>query len=247
MVEPYLVEKVTDAGIVVEDYSVDRETSKVCSEETSDKILRLTKATVDYGTARNIRSSVVTLAGKTGTAQIASKSGYQKYKQYNASFVGHFPAEEPVYSVYVMVHKPSNGTFYATWVAAPIFKEIAEKIYTISVKEPVEKAEKASNPAYTAGYYSDLKRISTVLGKSMPDDVYADVVEIIPSSLAVRPITNSNNKMPNTKGMGARDVMYLLESMGLKVKISGTGSVVKQSPIPGTLVKPNRTVYIRLN
>jgi cell division protein FtsI (penicillin-binding protein 3) len=246
LVSPMIVSQVTDAGLVIKDFDSEISSKTVCSEETSDKIKLLTKAVFEKGSARRSQSSVVSMGGKTGTAQIASQSGYQKVKQYNASFVGHFPAEEPVYSIYVMVNKPSNGVFYASSVAAPVFKEVAEKIYTISVKQEVEDLDTMYNPNYLVGYYSDFKTLNQTLGVLLKDEVASEVVQINQEG-GVGARTRNEGQMPNVIGMGAKDAMYLLELYGLNPQISGYGRVVEQSPNPKEKVVQNRKVYIRLN
>lgn len=245
LVKPRLVSKVTDAGLVIEDYARDSDFERVCSEETSKKVRELTRAVFEYGSGRRSSSDVVELAGKTGTAQIASTAGYQKAKQYNASFVGHFPAYEPVYSIYVMINRPSNGVFYASSVAAPVFSEVAEKIYTISVKKEVVDTGVIYQPNYLAGYYADFVELNKELGVFLKDEVNADVVQIKNDSRVVtRP--HEPGTMPNVLGMGAKDMLYLLELNGLKVQFVGAGKVVGQQPSAGQKVIKGQKVYINL-
>ncbi|MDA8930869.1 transpeptidase family protein [Bacteroidia bacterium] len=245
MIKPRIVNQVTDAGLVIRDNNKKVKTIRVCSEETSAKIREITAAVFTEGSARNVRSSVVSMGGKTGTAQIATQGAYQKAKKYNASFVGHFPAENPVYSMYVQVSEPSNGQFYASYVAAPVFSEAAEKIFTISVKQEVGKERKAA-PTYTKGYYSDFQLLNKVLDVQMTGDVKVDIVSVNAAKGTVTSLAIADGKMPNVRGLGAKDAMYLLEMHGLKARINGYGIVVEQSPAPGTVVRQNRTVYIRL-
>ncbi len=246
MIKPRIVNKVTDAGLVIKNNDKNVKKIRVCSKETSDKIKEITAAVFTEGSARNVRSNVVSMGGKTGTAQIATKGAYQKSKKYNASFVGHFPAENPVYSIYVRVTEPSNGQFYASYVAAPVFSEVAEKIFTISVKEGVDQKVKET-PRYTRGYYSDFKLLNKVLKVQVRDEVNTDIVSIDAASGAVSGVATRDGTMPNVKGLGAKDAIYLLELYGLKPRMNGYGRVMEQSPEPGTAIQPNRTVYIRLN
>ena len=247
MVKPRIVEKVTDAGLVIKDFNKLAESKRVCSQETSDYIKILTTAVFEKGSASNVRSKVLPLAGKTGTAQISTKGHYQTTKKYNASFIGHFPADKPVYSIYVMINEPRNGAFYASYVAAPVFTEIAEKIFTINVKQEVDEDKKDQLPVYTAGYYSDFKKINKVTGVVLAEEVNSEVVQINTTKKKASPKINAEGKMPDVLGLGAKDAIYLLELRGLKPKISGYGRVVEQSPVAGTKVASNRTVYIRLN
>lgn len=246
MIRPRIVNQVTDAGLVIKDNNEDADETRVCSKSTSDKIKKLTAAVFTEGSARRVRSSVVTMGGKTGTAQIATKGQYQKSKLYNASFVGHVPAENPVYSIYVMVNKPSNGQFYASSVAAPVFSEIAEKIFTISIKKDVDDSTKTM-PLYTKGYYSDFKKLNEYLSVDLNEEITTEIVSINASNGTAAAITSEAGSMPNVLGLGVKDAMYVLEMQGLRPKVSGYGRVMEQSPKAGVKVSKNRTVYIRLN
>ncbi|PCJ65560.1 MAG: cell division protein [Bacteroidetes bacterium] len=246
MIKPRIVNEVTDAGLVVQDNNKKVKSTRVCSKETSDKIKLLTAAVFERGSASRQRSDVVSMGGKTGTAQIATKGQYQKSKKYNASFVGHFPADKPVYSIYVLVNEPSNGQFYASSVAAPVFAEVAEKIYTISVKQEVDATQNKA-PKYTKGYYSDFIMLNEVLSVKLSQEVNDEIISINASNGSVQGLVIPDGKMPNVKGLGAKDAMYLLEISGLKPKISGYGRVVEQSPKKGVKIRNDQTVYIRLN
>ncbi len=245
MVSPRIVNRVTDAGIVTTDNAENVKEVRVCSKETSDKIKELTAAVFTHGSARRVRSDVVAMGGKTGTAQIATKGQYQKAKLYNASFVGHFPADKPVYSVYVMVNKPSNGQFYASSVAAPVFSDVARKIFTISVKQEIQNDE-VKMPTYSSGYYSDIDKLNSVLGLQIREEVNSELVQFDNRKMRFTPIPISDGHMPGVIGMGVKDALYLLEMRGLKPKVRGVGRVVEQSPKKGEKVSRNRVVYIRL-
>jgi cell division protein FtsI (penicillin-binding protein 3) len=245
MIKPRLVNEVTDAGLVIKDNNKKVKEVTVCSKETSDKIKKLTAAVFTEGSASNVKSNVVALAGKTGTAQIASGGAYQTTKLYNASFVGHFPADKPAYSIYVMINRPSNGAFYASYVAAPVFAEIAEKIYTISVKQEVNASVKKA-PTYTAGYVSDFNILSRYLNISLNEEIDGEVVRIDATKGTAKNVVVNTGIMPNVKGLGAKDAMYLLEMQGLKPLISGYGRVMEQSPNPGVRVIKNQRVRIQL-
>ena len=246
MIRPQIVSSVTDAGIIIKNNINQDQTVQVCSKETSDKIKELTSEVFISGSARNVRSNVVSMGGKTGTAQIASSSGYQKAKMYNASFVGHFPAMKPEYSIYVMVNKPSNGVFYASYVAAPVFSEIAQKIFTISVKKEIEDSL-TFKPQYHAGYYKDIQIFNSSLGYTPTDKPSSDFVQLDTKNNVVDNIIIEEGKMPNIKNFGLKDAVYVSELLGLRPIVSGRGKVVEQSPLPGREINKNQTVYLRLN
>jgi cell division protein FtsI (penicillin-binding protein 3) len=244
MVSPQLVTKVTDAGIIIKTIDNSKNIVQVCSKETSDKIKEITAEVFLRGSARGVSSDIVPMAGKTGTAQIASSSGYQKTRMYNASFIGHFPANNPVYSIYVMVNKPSNGDFYASKVAAPVFAEVAENIFTISVKKELDKSNKHI-PQYHAGYYKDMKYIDSLLGSTQ--NTKAEIVRNNSKTDSYKSVQLNQENMPNIIDFGAKDALYVTEILGLKPQLKGHGRVISQSPLPGEKIKKNQPVYIQLN
>lgn len=243
LVKPRLVERVTEAGVVVESFS-NEGSVKVCSDATSRQIREMTSKVFEYGTASGSKSSIVALAGKTGTAQIATGGAYQKQRKYNTTIVGHFPADEPVYTMLVMINEPSNGQVYSSQTCVPVFKEIAEKVYTISVKQTIPKAENPALPNLKTGYYADVKIINNSLQLPINEQAVSDIV--VYSEGKVKGLKYSDGVMPDVRGMGAKDAIYLLEQKGLRVKISGIGEVKKQSPDPGARITNGKTVYVRL-
>ncbi|MFY0644611.1 MAG: transpeptidase family protein [Bacteroidia bacterium] len=243
LVKPSLVSRVSDAGIVDKDYEEEQDPTRVCSEETSTQILDFTKETVLVGTARNIKSDVVSMGGKTGTAQIASSAGYQARRQYNASFVGHFPADNPVYSVIVVINKPSAGVFYASYVAAPVFKELAEKIFTISVLQDLNTDTLMPAPSLK-GYGSDFNTLNELISSGSVGETYDGM--IYKDTSTSEQVILEDFTMPDIRGMGVRDAVYLLESEGYKVKMSGYGRVIRQSPRAGEIATKGRTIFLQL-
>ena len=106
----------------------------ICSKETLSIVRKMLYDVVNHknGTAKNIKSNTIKIAGKTGTAQV----GYGTDEvDYISSFVGYFPADKPKYSCIIVINKPNKKKgYYGSDVAAPVFKRIAEKI---SSKSPV--------------------------------------------------------------------------------------------------------------
>jgi len=129
-VKPMFVKEIQEAGKTIETIEPEILNNSICSESTIKQVKVILEGVVERGTAQSLRNSAYKVAGKTGTAQIASgSSGYNK-SNYNASFVGYFPADNPKFSCIVVVSKPSTGLYYASSVAAPVFKEIANKVYS---------------------------------------------------------------------------------------------------------------------
>jgi cell division protein FtsI (penicillin-binding protein 3) len=231
----------------------------ICSKETISKAKLMLEGVVSNGTARNLRGANYSIAGKTGTAQIANdKYGYRNYDSdvsYQASFVGYFPADKPKYSCIVVINGPTKDIYGAT-ATGPIFKEIADKIYATSLEmhQSVHagKAILAVRPPFSKhGHYKDLSSVFNTLGVTTDDQsqgnewvvtiTKADKVELHP-----RKIDMLNKQVPNVVGMVLMDALYLLENQGLIVQTSGRGIVSKQSILPGTNIINGRSILIEL-
>ena len=214
-VKPRFIKRILDKGQELEVYDKPIKQNSVCSSETANILKDLLQKTVEKGTAQNIYNKNFSMAGKTGTCQTEYwiESG-----RYIASFVGYFPAENPKYSCIVTIHKPDPSIgFYGSQVAAPVFAEIAEKIYT---KTPIKD------------------EIFTDSIKKLNERIHIDK-KIVQS-------TEQLNTMPDVRGLNLMDAISILENLGLQVQFIGEGSVVKQSISKGQNIKDKKQVKLIL-
>jgi cell division protein FtsI (penicillin-binding protein 3) len=127
--KPYLVSKIVDdeGGLIEIEPKIIN--AKICSDKTIKVVRNLLEGAVENGTGKGLNMEKLKIAGKTGTTQLNYWEGYDNMG-YSSSFVGYFPAEKPKYSMIVVVNKPDRSKgYYGSKVAAPVFKEIARKIY----------------------------------------------------------------------------------------------------------------------
>ncbi len=223
MVKPRFVTEVKDGNRVVKSFGTEVITNAICSRSTIRKAQSLLEGVVEDGTAKNLKNSNYKIAGKTGTAQIANaRHGYRSGSRisYQASFVGYFPADDPLYSCIVVVNAPSNWVYYGNVVSGPVFKEIADKVYASS-------------------FYRDLHALN-------PEGDEKVTFREASSEVGKYDLTVAGGVMPNVVGMGLRDAIYMLENSGLRVHYTGRGRVAKQSPQPGVRVSRGATVAIEL-
>lgn len=196
-IKPRFIKEVRDRNRIIKAYDKEVNHSSICSKKTAKIAQTLMKDAVERGTARGVYSSQLSIAGKTGTA-LAS---YGVEKKYTGSFAGFFPVENPKYSCIVVVNDPDTRIgFYGAQVAAPAFKEIAEKIYN-----RVPETDSLDNI-----------QINNSQVKNNYQQYYSTAIKY-------------KTIMPNVVGMPAMDALALLENMGLKANIKGTGKIVQQS------------------
>ncbi|WP_372801257.1 penicillin-binding protein [Lutibacter sp.] len=220
MVKPKFVKEIRSWDQHVESFGKEIINPAVCSKETVKKIQEVLKNVVEKGTGRKLYAENFSMAGKTGTAR-TEYGNYQEWvkdKKYVSSFAGYFPAEDPKYSCIVVIHKPKVQTgYYGADVSGPVFKDIAQKIYTSNY-------------------------IINEVDKRMPN-----FKSVQNSFNTYYTISNKEyNSIPNVKGMAGMDAISLLENLGLKVNFYGTGKVVEQSINEGEKIIKGATIKIKL-
>ena len=256
MIKPIFVSSINKGNKVIEKFSTEVINPAICSKSTIDKVHELLVAVVDQGTAQNIKTDKYLIAGKTGTTVLNySNRKKDEAKKYRASFVGYFPASKPKYSCIVVVSNPKKSKIYGGQIAAPIFKELSDKVFAmeISMQSPMTMLiKKKSFPKIQNGSTS---KASTVLDYLNIDHYKTDgeymISELTDNTvkLKLRKIKSDlqSHIMPSLIGMNLSDVVYLLENHGLKVKFNGYGSVVNQSIKKGERFQEGSVVKIKLS
>jgi len=216
MVKPIFVSEIKEWNKTIKKYNTEVINPKICTQETLNKVKAILENVVKKGTGSKLYSKDFSMAGKTGTAQV----NYNKSNMYYASsFVGYFPANEPKYSCIVVVHKPDKTVgYYGGDVAGPVFKRIAQKIFTDSPSTNHVKNIDAKLVSQENSYNSYYKKVE-----------------------------KETKIVPNVKGMDGMDALALLENLGLKVKVIGIGRVKKQSLKSGQAFNKNQTIIIELS
>lgn len=251
--QPYLVEEILENGKVSQRFTP-KYTKRICNEAAANLVTDAMIAAVETGTAKNIKFNNLTLAGKTGTAQIANKTKGYKEKIYQASFAGFFPAENPKYSCIIVINEPTNGQYYGSSVAAPVFKEIVQKFYVHrqNTTQPIEQtsfAQNSSLPTCKVSKTTDLVSLLADFDVQYSKRATSDYAIAIPEDemLVVSNRIVRDNVVPNVRGMGLKDAFYLLENKGISVKFKGNGKVYKQSIKSGARIKNGQTIYLELS
>lgn len=260
MIKPKFVKGLMYHGDWIKSFDSEVLKQSICSRATLRKVKVMLEGVVERGTGRNLKNENYKIAGKTGTAQIANKeSGYSDKSRitYQASFAGYFPADNPKYSCIVVVNAPSRNVYYGNLVAGPVFKEIADKVYATNF-DMHEGLNYASDEItsdikipYTKNSYKDeLKYALTDLGIEV-DDKNANSEWVFTTKsdscveLASRKIVQ--NLMPNVKGMGVKDALFILENLNLSVEFKGCGTILKQSIIPGQRISNGDLVVLEMS
>jgi cell division protein FtsI (penicillin-binding protein 3) len=255
MLRPYLVNTIKSSGLVEKEFSPEVIDESICKPAVIDAARKCMEAVVTEGTAKAVFADVpFAIAGKTGTAHVAGGSVKYYDGVYQASFVGYFPADQPEYSCIVVVKtKPHAAIHYGGQLAAPVFKEVATKLYAIYVEGkkvgPLKLIPDSSFNAY-AGYADDVKNILNTVGVKYKDSARRadwNTLYTNPGKPIVKASEVKSKTIPDVRNMTLKDALYVLENRNIKVLVKGRGKVVAQDIIPGTRITKNQTITLLLN
>jgi cell division protein FtsI (penicillin-binding protein 3) len=229
--QPQIIKRIIDSKGVVLNENVPKQIRSVITKETSDRMREYLRGVVDKGTGKAAKLDFIPVGGKTGTSQKLVDGKYSK-SQYNSSFLGFFPVENPQILCLILVNSPERGK-YGGAVAAPIFKEVAEKIVQSNEKffhsnQPMNQEKPELISSYSSNNpESKITPVSNHTSKKI-DNNYA----------------LQNNLMPDLSKYSLRDALVFLSKLGLKYTVSGSGTVVAQSIPPGVRIQKGNTCKI---
>jgi cell division protein FtsI (penicillin-binding protein 3) len=252
LMQPYMVKEIRHEGQTLSKIEPIVLKEQAISAKTAATLTEMLTQVIDNGTAIGIKTENYKIAGKTGTAWLSQgKAGYnqENNRQFQASFAGFFPANNPQYTIVVVVNSPKGARYSGSQIAAPIFKNISDRIYSTHIK--VQPAlQTASLPQVPGILKGDLNKTKWVLNEigissqllldSSKNNKNADPVltgKYIEAtkeahSVKLKPVTVNNNTIPDLRGMGLRDALKILSDMGLKASYSGYGRITDQAPAP---------------
>ncbi len=253
-IAPIFVKEIKRLGNTVEQFKARVINEKICSDETLSKIKAMLEGVITNGTGKTIiKSPYYTVAGKSGTAQVADgNKGYKAKRQYQASFCGYFPADNPKYSLIVVINDPKNG-YYGAQVSGPVFREVADRVYAadINMYDSMKDQKLTGNvkmPSAKAGEKKATQRVYKAFGiktlfAANTENVIVDTNKGVVNS-EIRIVEGS---VPDVSGMGLKDALYVLGNSGLRPIVRGSGKVIKQSIAAGTRVGKSYPIVLELN
>ncbi|MBT8284747.1 MAG: transpeptidase family protein [Flavobacteriaceae bacterium] len=221
LLRPRLIKEVKEWNNTIQEFDKEVINPAICSKETVRKVQQLLKNVVEreHGTGHRLYAEDFSMAGKTGTAQKNYVGKDPDKLRYISTFAGYFPADNPKYSCIVVIHEPDKSVgYYGADVSGPVFKSIAQKIYSnnplVDEVADLEPFNEALEDAYESYYQEAQKELTT---------------------------------MPNLKGMSGMDAISILENLGLQVEVKGNGKVKKQSVSQGTRLNQVSKIVLELS
>jgi len=254
MMKPYLVSAVRKDGMPLREIEPEVLDPQVVKPGVVQAARSCMEAVATEGTAKEVfKNFPFAVGGKTGTAHVAGGTIRYSDGVYQASFVGYFPADKPEYSCIVVVKtQPHAPRHFGGQLAAPVFREVALRLYTMARQNQATPADlRADSLRYHyAGYAPGMKQVLKTVGFRFQDSAKeADwaVVNAWTNSASTQPLRVQEQTIPDVRNMTLRDALYVLENMNLKVVAKGRGKVLVQDLQPGTPVTRNQTINLLLN
>ncbi|MCK9210796.1 MAG: transpeptidase family protein [Ignavibacteriaceae bacterium] len=222
--QPQLVDKVvTNEGKTISSFQP-KFIRQVIKEETSKLMREFFVAAIEDGTGKKAKLTSCTAGGKTGTSRKLVDGKYST-QNYNSSFIGFFPAENPKYLIYVLVNAPKQNSYYGGDVAAPVFTEVATKILSLNPGLINQQNGKKEETQYSYAGNKDVKQVELVFASSVQPQSKVDEIDY------------SKKVMPNLEGKSLREAIKILSMFKIKCEIAGNGKIISQSILAGASIK----------
>jgi len=257
MMKPYLISAVREYGKVVKKYEPRVLVDKVGDSSTISQLQECMREVVLTGTANSIKSPYYGIAGKTGTAQVADKGIKYTDGVYQGSFVGYFPSDKPRYTIAVVIRtKPHSSAYYGGTIAAPVFRMIADKVFSAGEEGwggALDSFSKSDNHkilaklSTTKNYQILLGAVGKPIATDLQKNEIAQIVTDSSKQVTLKSRAVYIGRVPDVTGMGLRDAVYLLERQGMQVQVMGKGSVKAQSITPGVKAEKGQTITLQLS
>ncbi len=251
-VKPRIVKTLEKDGVIFKEFEPEISNSLICSKSTLKKAQKILRDVVVYGTARAINSDKYKISGKTGTTEYYDIQQRKHIEQYRGSFVGYFPSDNPKYSIIVEINKPKHD-YYGAKAAAPVFKKIADNIFSRDreINPPKEEfvPDSLKIPYFKTAYSEDVNFVLNAMNYKSEKIKENVPVSVLPGNnkLTFEAKNISEKVVPDVKKMGSKDAVYILENLGLSVMLKGRGEVISQSLKPGTKINKGMKINLVLN
>lgn len=249
MVAPRLIREVRQNSRTIQKFETEVLNDRICSTGSLSKVQECLEEVALTGTARQFfvrDTALFRVAAKTGTAQVLGT------RDFLGSMVAYFPTDAPKYTVMVAVrNNASRGAYYGAGVSGPVVRDIIYSLYTMESewRNPIEPKSVPHRPTQVKGGNTEqMREVASELDMAFTTDVRRgwSLAEVDDSTQRAEfsEVATDQNKMPRVVGMGLKDAIYLLESRGLRVGVTGHGRVTSQSVAAGAAVR--RGDYVQL-
>jgi cell division protein FtsI (penicillin-binding protein 3) len=257
MMKPYLVNAIQEEGRVIKSFSPTVYNPQLVKPSTLRDLQTALEGVCINGTAKTLfKNSLYKVAGKTGTALVANGNKGYADKIYQSSFAGYFPAENPQYTIVVIIkNKPHAYPFYGAAVAGPVFKEISDRLYSTYIHNKTNITPAIALKDSQAFQYAVSKPSLQVIAKkinlpyqdsTIPNNNWVNLNGAGKTAKAAARVV-SDSTMPDISGLKLQDALWLCEKKGLQVKCIGKGRVIKQSIAQGAYITKGQPIIIELN
>ncbi len=235
--KPSLIREIKDMRGNIKVFNDPVKIREVITTETSATIRSLLTDVVENGTGKKAKIDGIKIGGKTGTSRKIVNGEYSK-ERYNSSFVGFFPSDKPKYICLILVNSPKSIGITGGEVAAPVFRNVAKRI--LALDQSLGKNLKLESDPVQEN--SDIEIIEPE-GEVDPEKTEVKTEVRIKKVDAKKLDTK---EMPDLKGVSLKEAIAVIKRLDLKATWIGTGRVIDQSIKPGTALKKDMKIHLKL-
>lgn len=255
MISPVLVRSLRYGDVEEERFGSRTIASSICSRAALREVRHCLEAVCTEGTASAFFGDTTRLrvAAKTGTAQITDARS-REGRYYLGSMVAYFPADQPRYTVLTTIETRAQAgkAYYGGPLAGPVVKRMVDYIYNRG-RDWLGRVDRQGPRRYPVrvkgGDIAQVRRVADRLSPHASFDRrtgWGTVRTDSLSNVVIASLPSETELMPDVRGMGLKDALFVLESRGLRVRFSGQGAVAQQSISAGTRLAGGQTVDIIL-
>ncbi|HLW49420.1 MAG TPA: penicillin-binding protein [Sphingobacteriaceae bacterium] len=241
MVAPLFVKEIRHLGNTVQLFPPRVLKNRIASPKTIAKLQAMLEGVVINGTGKSMLTPQYSIAGKTGTAQMADGAAGYRNRKYQSSFAGYFPADNPKYSIIVVIQNPKNG-YYGASIAGPVFRELADMVFANDLQMH-DSFSKLQIAALQVKYDKNVRAVDEPATLTFVRHQQQLETE---NSYLLQNMVRPNGIVPDVRNMNLADAVYALENAGYRVGVKGKGTVVSQSIVQGSEANEGTLITITL-
>jgi cell division protein FtsI (penicillin-binding protein 3) len=253
MMQPYLVNSIKEYGMEVKKFEPKVVHQNAIKKEVIEDLKTALHEVIETGTAKSLKNPYYEICGKTGTAQVADGAIKYSHRVYHGSFIGFLPKENPQYTICVVIRtRKGSSNYYGGIIALPVFKEVANRLYATNIRTKTTDIVQNANKIFPEVKTIEADKFNFLMQKLNLKKLNVPAgnwLELYNENNNWQYYVKGNNKngVPNVKGMGLQDALYVLENAGLRVIVKGKGKVIQQSIEGGNEFQKGQLISILLS
>jgi cell division protein FtsI/penicillin-binding protein 2 len=245
LMKPHLIKRIVSQNGDIDEQIAPERRRQVFSPQIAAYLRGLLFGGVEFGTGKLAAIPDYSLSGKTSTAQKANPRGGYYSEKVVTSFIGLAPAVNPRIVLLVAANEPKGEekVLFGGKVAAPFFGAIADRTLKY-LKVPPDR--KRTEPLTASGTVATDSSQAVSYSTFLAPILAADFARPFPMPQPARLSDEIATVVPDLRGRTLKETTDLVSRLGVQVQIEGSGIVIDQNPAPGSLLRKNPLLTVKM-